>query len=146
MSTQREKRSPQALPSPEQIASAQRTALLDLDRQHRDYLARQAAAEIAGIPALERLVRVAQGGSGQCHHVRRFLLGLYNSYAWPFELNRLRALDAELQADALAVLRMDLTPRKEIHLFLEDGEKLFRTFWEMEAPAGDQDFDDDVPY
>src|SRR5699024_7894345 len=96
-------------PGAEEIADAQRAAWL------LDHRSRQAAAEAEGIPALVRLVHAAQGRSGQCHHLRRFLLGLYNSYEWPFELNRLRALDAELQNDCFAVLRMDLTPRCEVH-------------------------------
>lgn len=123
-------------PGAEDIASAQRAAGLDIAARIRKHRTRQAAAEAEGIPALVRLVRVAQGHSGQCHHVRRFLLGLYNSYDWPFELVRLRALDEELQEDCLRVLRMDLRPRQEIHLFLNGGTEIFQEFWEIESAAG----------
>lgn len=94
---------------------------------------KQADNEAAGIPALQRLVKVAQKNSGQSRHLRRFLLGLYNAYAWPFELNRLRNLDAALQEDALAVLRMDMTPRREVHTYIEDGDEIWREWWHREA-------------
>ncbi|WP_110636179.1 DUF7673 family protein [Salinicola salarius] len=87
--------------------------------------------------ALVRLADVAQGNSGQCHHVRRFLLGLYNSEAWPFELNRLRALDLELKMACLIVLELDaVSPARDIHEYLENGGALFSRFWELESAAG----------
>jgi hypothetical protein len=92
----------------------------------------QADKEAGGIPALRRLVEVAQKNSGQSRHIRRFLLGIYNAHAWPFELNRLRNLDASLQADALAVLQMDMTARREVHLYIEDGDGLWREWWYRE--------------
>jgi len=101
---------------------------------------RQQEAEAEGIPALRRLVEVAQKNSGQPRHIRRFLLSLYNGDAWPFALNRLRNLDADLQADALAVLRMDMTPRHEVHTYIEGGEALWREWWHREA-AFDADSD-----
>lgn len=124
------------LPSAE--ASGRPVRRLDLAARIRKHRTRQAAAEAEGIPALVRLVHVAQGRSGQCHHVRRFLLGLYNSYDWPFELVRLRALDEELQEDCLRVLRMDLQPRQEIHLFLNGGTEIFQEFWEIESATGEE--------
>lgn len=93
----------------------------------------QADNEAAGIPALLRLVEVAQKNSGQPRHIRRFLLGLYNGDAWPFELNRLRNLDADLKEDALAVLRMDMSPRREVHTYIEGGDELWREWWHREA-------------
>ena len=125
--------------SPEDHAAAQRQPQREYYERLDAYRTRQAAAEAEGIPALRRLVQVARGGSGQCHHVRRFLLGLYNGYRWPFELVRLRALDADLADDCLTVLRMDLTPRKEIHLFLEGGDEFFQKFWEMESDDGEEE-------
>jgi len=88
-----------------------------------------------GVSALLRLAEVAQGDSGQCRYVRRFLLGLYNGAAWPFNLNSLRALDAALQHDALTVLRMDMTPQREVHEYIKDGEALFRGWWNREKEA-----------
>ncbi len=97
---------------------------------------RQAALERdaleAGIPALERLARVAQQHSGQSHHVRRLLLALYNGPEWPFEMNRLRALDLELQEDALAVIRLATFGGREIHTHLPNGDDLMAALWERE--------------
>ncbi|WP_163559737.1 hypothetical protein [Halomonas sp. NO4] len=96
---------------------------------------RQLEAEQQGLAALEPLVRVAQGHSGQSHHLRRLLLGLYNGYRWPFEMQRLRGLDADLQADALAVIRMATYSGHEIHTFIEGGDTLLKRFWEIEEAA-----------
>lgn len=86
------------------------------------------------LEALIRLADVAQGDSGQCRHVRRFLLGLYNAEEWPFELNRLRALDHELTMACLAVLELDaVSPARDIHEYLENGTALFRRFWQLES-------------
>lgn len=124
-------------PSNEELASARRATLQDFQERLRAHRVRQAQLEAEGIPALKRLVQTARGRSGQCHHVRRFLLGIYNAYSWPFELNRLRALDEELQADCLKVLRMDLAPRQELHLFLKNGDEIFQGFWEIESASDD---------
>jgi len=93
---------------------------------------RQEETEVRGVPALERLVRVAHGNTGQSRDVRRFLLGLYNGYAWPFPLPALRGLDRELQADAVAVLEMDMTPRVEVHQRIEHGTEVFETWADAE--------------
>jgi len=85
-----------------------------------------------GVSALLRLVTVAQGDSGQCRYVRRFLLGLYNGAEWPFNLNSLRAIDSNLQDDALRVLQMDMTPHREVHEYIKDGDALFREWWHWE--------------
>lgn len=98
---------------------------------------RQLEAEQQGFAALEHLIRVAEGHSGQSHHLRRLLLGLYNGYRWPFEMQRLRALDADLQAEALAVIKMATYSGHEIHNFIEGGDALLKRFWEMEE-AGDE--------
>ncbi|HUE84496.1 MAG TPA: hypothetical protein VMO26_00310 [Vicinamibacterales bacterium] len=68
----------------------------------------RAQNEARGIPALERLIRIAHGDHGQACRVRRFLLGLYNGEAFPLDLTDLRALDHDVQEDALAVLAMDM--------------------------------------
>lgn len=93
---------------------------------------RQLEAEREGLSALEYLIRVAEGHSGQSHHLRRLLLGLYNGYRWPFEMQRLRALDADLQVAALAVIQMATYSGHEIHTFIEGGDALLKRFWEIE--------------
>jgi len=93
---------------------------------------RQLEAEKEGFPALEHLICVAQGHSGQSHHLRRLLLALYNGDSWPFEMQRLRGLDPALQADALAVIQMATYSGHEIHTFIEGGDALLKRFWEIE--------------
>ena len=88
----------------------------------------RAAREAAGLPALVRLFEVAQTHGGQAATVRRFLLGLYNGDAWPMNLNDLRGLDPSIQADVLAVLAMDMSPRREIHHYVAGAEALLRTW------------------
>lgn len=88
----------------------------------------QAEAEAAGVPALQRLVEIAKGDSGQASHIRAFLLGLYNGKAYPFDLTRMRPLDRAIQADVLAVLRMDMRPRQEVHCYIEGGSELFESW------------------
>ena len=111
---------------------AQREMFASIERQRTE----QAEAQADGIPALMRLVEIAHlrgaGDTSQNHHVRRFLLGLYNGSRWPFDMTRLRCIDADLQRDALAVLRMDVNPAKEVHCYIEGGTKLFNSWWEAE--------------
>lgn len=53
--------------------------------------------------------------------MRRFLLGLYNSSAWPFELSRLRNLDRAIQNDVLTVVQLDWNREKEVHKYVSGG-------------------------
>ena len=85
--------------------------------------ARQKAATDAGVPALQRLYKVAQGSSGQCRYLARFLASCYNGYRCPFDLTDLRAIDHELWLDCMAVLAMDAHPAQEVHRYFEDGGK-----------------------
>lgn len=90
------------------------------------------AIQQKGPEALVRLCKVAQGDSGQCRHVRRFLLGLYNSHKWPFELFRLRNLDSNLLDDCLAVLELDARGGNEVHTYIKNGDDLWKSWWAME--------------
>lgn len=95
---------------------------------------RRQQREGPGLPALKKLIDAANGGGGQARHIRRFLLGLYNASHWPFELNRLRALDAELQQAALRVLALDWNGR-EVHTYVPGGDELFQSWWERESES-----------
>lgn len=88
--------------------------------QHRT----QARAE--GLNALQRLADAARDDTGQSEIIGRFLLGLYNGYAYPFNLVSLRGLDIDLHDDCMAVLRLDYQPEQEVHEYLADGPELFR--------------------
>jgi len=93
------------------------------------------ATEADGVPALERLVALAQGNSGQPARIRRVLLGLYNGQAWPLDLTNLRGLDEAIQRDILAVLSMDMRPLREVHRYIKDGDRIFQEFWRRESEA-----------
>lgn len=86
-----------------------------------------------GIPALLNLINVAQGHSGQSHHLRRLLLGVYNGDEWPFELQRLRALDRELQIDSLLVVALATFSPYEVHTLVKDGDSVMKEFWRRES-------------
>jgi len=90
-----------------------------------------------GIPALLKLINVAQGYSGQSHHLRRLLLGVYNGYEWPFELQRLRALDRDLQVDSLLVVALATFSPYEVHTLVKDGDSVMKAFWLRESEQGD---------
>lgn len=82
------------------------------------------AIEQVGIEALQRLYKVAQGDSGQCRYIARFLLGLYNGNRFPFDLTDFRAIDDALYEDCLRVLNLDVLCRKrEVHTYFEQGGK-----------------------
>lgn len=93
---------------------------------------RRQQREESGLPALKLLIDAAHSGGGQARHIRRFLLALYNASHWPFELNRLRALDTELQQAALQVLALDWNGR-EVHTYVSNGDQLFQSWWEWES-------------
>lgn len=93
-----------------------------------------------GVPALKRLVSIAQGDHGQAKHIRRFLLALYNGFEWPLDMRRLRCLDPDLQQAVLAVIQLDWCGR-EIHTYLEGGDELFHKFWQLETPVMEDDID-----
>ncbi len=94
------------------------------------------AATDAGIPALLRLVKVADRDTGQAATVRQFLLGLYNGYRFPFNLIKLRSLDKALFDDCMLVLTLDArVTAKEIHLYIENGGKRFERWAGMVGGA-----------
>jgi hypothetical protein len=101
---------------------AKRKRLLDKISQADE---RRRAARGAGVPALQRLLNVALGDTGQSRACGRFLLGLYNGPVFRFELTDLRLLDAELHDDCLAVLRMDHSPEREVHQYFTEGDALW---------------------
>ena len=72
------------------------------------------------------LTALAERGVGQASIVARFLAGLYNGTAFPFDLTELRGLDEDLFEHCLAVLRLDNTPKVEIHQYFPDGEERFQ--------------------
>lgn len=98
-------------------------AILIEQMRHQEQLP---AVREAGIAALQRLLPVAQGDTGQSGVVARFLLGLYNGQAFKFDLTDLRYLDSKLVEDCLALLRMDSNPEKEVHQYIENGQEIWQ--------------------
>jgi hypothetical protein len=90
--------------------------------------ARQCSKSIVdeGLPALHRLLEVAQDDTSQSCVVAVFLLGLYDAARFPFPLTELRTVDHMLFDDVQSVLRMDAQacPHK-IHHYLCGGEEIF---------------------
>lgn len=99
-------------------------------RAKRDHIERD------GVAALRRLYEVAQGDSGQCRYVARFLACCYNGPRFPFDFTQFRALDAALFQDCMAVLAMDSQARKEVHCYFENGGKKWEAMiraWNLDA-------------
>ncbi|WP_200906454.1 DUF7673 family protein [Gulbenkiania mobilis] len=95
--------------------------------QHRQKVEQLQAA---GVPALQRLLTVARGDTGQCRVIAQFLLGLYNDRRFPFPLTDLRCIDDALFEDCMAALRMDARAcQKEVHCYFENGSRI----WEQLA-------------
>lgn len=111
-------------------------AVSDFFRQMAELETERKAAKEAGLPALERLVRVAERDTGQSETVRLFLLGLYNGYAFPFNLVKFRSLDKSLFDDCLLVLTLDArVTAQEIHLYVYKGGDLFEQWARMAGGA-----------
>jgi len=63
--------------------------------------------------ALERLIRIARGDSGQCRVVANFLLAWWNaSECGGFDLTEVWAVDSKIAMDMLAVFEQLLHCRK----------------------------------
>ncbi|HBK35741.1 hypothetical protein BIS09_10770 [Halomonas sp. R1t8] len=85
-----------------------------------------------GPDALQRLVQVADGDSGQSHHCRRVLLSVYNGTAWPLDPTRLRVIDRDLQAAALTLIEWSIYAFDEPHTYLNNGEQVMQRFAAIE--------------
>lgn len=99
--------------------------ILDRLAEVSEFEVQKPAIMRAGKSALDRLLAVAQGHSGQCRTVAAFLLGLYNGPDYRFDLTSLRGLDLNLHRDCMAVLAMDYTAKVEVHELVEDGTQVF---------------------
>jgi hypothetical protein len=97
------------------------------------------AAISAGVPALRRLMELAESrDSGQIGTVVRALAGLYNGRRFPLDLTQLRGLDTDIFEDLIAVIRLDARAcKQEIHLYFENGgprlERLIAS-WSLNPP------------
>lgn len=103
--------------------------IAELRRKNEDRLAALPQIRADGVAALQRLLNVALGHSGQCKIVASFLLSCYNGNRFKFDLTDFRCLDHELFEDCLIVLRMDYKPAQEVHTYFKDGGRI----WEQMA-------------
>ncbi|MBY5930812.1 hypothetical protein KUV86_17025 [Halomonas sp. DP8Y7-3] len=117
----------------ERLSERNRQALEAMHAAEADAEQRLARVEKRGPAALLRLVAVAQGDSGQSHHCRRILLAIYNGPEWPLELTRLRVIDRDLQDAALVVIEWATYTGRELHEYLDDGDRLMQRFWLIET-------------
>ncbi|NDP60051.1 MAG: hypothetical protein GZ090_11915 [Oxalobacteraceae bacterium] len=92
--------------------------------------------------ALCRLLKIAQGDSGQCRHVAGFLLSLYNGNRFKMDLTDFRCLDQAIFADCLAVLKMDYRPAMEVHCYFLNGGEIFE---QLAADWNIRDYSLEVP-
>lgn len=108
----------------------------------KDLVARNAkmkADREAGEAALRRLLPIAQRDTHQAGKVARILLGLYNGHRFPVNLTNLRSLDDTIFEDVIAVLRMDANAYQEVHLYFENGARVFEKLaadWGMNKEGG----------
>jgi len=102
----------------------------DFINKRETIITQQQKAIATGVPALERLMEIAErNASGQARYISLFLLGLYNGPRFPFDLTNLRAIDGSLQDDCLAVLEMDAKAcLQEVHEYFTNGDIRFEKF------------------
>jgi hypothetical protein len=74
-----------------------------------------------GESALQRLLPVVQGHTGQARVVARFLLGLYNGTRFPFRLADLKVLDRAVFKDCIAVLAMSQQCAQHLYAYFANG-------------------------
>lgn len=100
-------------------------------KQMREYQAATDQVRGEGLPALRRLMKLAEeSDTGQARAVARLLAGLYNSHAFPFPLNQLRGLDLKIHSDCMAVISLDsIAPQQEVHEYFENGTRRFQNIF-----------------
>ena len=81
---------------------------------------------------LVKLVEFAYGNTGQCVHIRRFLLHLYNCDENPLcLLEILRSIDDPLYESCMIVMNMRHDHNLEPQHYFENGSDIFKELWKM---------------
>jgi hypothetical protein len=92
-----------------------------------------------GVDAFERLLALAErSDSGQARRVARFVAGLYNGEAFPFDLFELRVVDVAIGDDMLRCLDAHRWAVADLHSQVSDGDRRVRRMieaWGMTWPA-----------
>ncbi|EWG98534.1 hypothetical protein Q427_30115 [Halomonas sp. BC04] len=116
----------------ERLHERSRQAMDKILAAEADANRRREQLDQVGPAALQRLVDVAQGHTGQSHHCRRILLAVYNGAAFPLDPSRLRVIDRDLQRAAFTVIEWATYAGCELHETLDDGDSLMQRFWHIE--------------
>ena len=91
-------------------------------------------------PALVRLLELAQTrDSGQAGRVARFLAGICNGQAFPFDLFELRALDVDIGDDMLLCLDALRWATSDLDKLVPNGDERFKAviaLWGLKWPEG----------
>lgn len=99
----------------------------------------RAGAHRRGVEAFERLLASAErSDTGQAGRVARFLAGLYNGEAFPFDLFELRAVDLAIGDDMLCCLNAHRWAVADLHSQVSDGDQRVRRMieaWGMTWPV-----------
>ena len=96
----------------------------ELLAQLREAMKPMSPEEVArGKAALQRLFEFAQGFSGQPQKVACFLLSLYDSSRFTFDMTDLRALDKPVIQDCIAVLYMNSVRHTNVEKDIDGGEE-----------------------
>jgi hypothetical protein len=77
---------------------------------------------ILALQAIEANIQ-AHPTTGQSKRLVRFLAGLHNGQAYPFDLTVLRSLDTRLANACLDYLNYDRLGKKEVHKHLANGDR-----------------------
>jgi hypothetical protein len=96
------------------------------NRKDEENLAKQLIR--SRLDALERLVKIAQGPTGQSMVAAEFLMGLYDGAYYKFDLTSLRGLDQQISDDCIEVLTLDKVYRREVHSYFTNGDEIFQKF------------------
>jgi len=95
------------------------------ERPRMDTLDRDLAAitrrGMAALKVIETAIH-SHPTTGEARRLVKFLAGIYNGQAYPFDLTELRGLDTELGNACLDYLNYDRLGIKEVHRHLSSGE------------------------
>jgi len=101
--------------------------------------ARKDRATELGSAAYARLLKTAENGnSGQTSRLVRFLAGVYNGGAFPFDLYDLRTFDLEISDDMLLVLDMLRWAKIDPHSTVDRGGRRVEALidrWGLQWPT-----------
>lgn len=109
-----------------------------LEQQQAQWAQRAEAAQAQAAPAYARLLKLADGDTGQAGRAAQFLAATFNGAAYPFDLFDLRALDVPISDDMLVCLDALRWGKTDLHKLVPKGESKVQAViraWDIK-PAG----------